>query len=85
MASHAAGSNSKYGSDATTTRASETSESNSSNGGQGRGRGGCTIKGGHQGRGGRGRHFNPPSYVSLIINFKVEVEDFGAVLGTTSK
>ena len=41
-ASPAAGSNGRYDSDETITRASEISKSNSSNGGRGRGRGGCT-------------------------------------------
>ena len=84
-ASPDAGSNCGEGSDATTTRASEMSESSSRNGGQGRGQGGCTRRGSHHGCGGRGRRFNRPSYTSLIRNFKGEVEDFGAVLGTTSE
>ena len=83
--SSAAGSNGGDGSDATITSASETSESNSSNGGQGRGRGDCSGRGGHQGCGARGQHFNCPSYTSSIRNFNGEVEDFGAVLGTTSE
>ena len=84
-ASPAARSNGGYGSDVTITRASETSKSNSRNGGRGRGRGGCTIIGGPQVRGRRGGRFNLPGYTLLIRNFKGEVEDFGAVLGTTSE
>ena len=84
-ASPAAEINGGDSSDTTITRASETSEPNSRKGETGRGRGGCTRRGGHQGRGGRGRHFNRPAYTSLIRNFKGEVEDFGAVLGTTSE
>ena len=84
-ASTAAWSNDRDGSDATITSASNTSESNSSNGGRGSGQGGCTGRGGHQGCGGRGGRFNQLEYTSSIRNFKGEVEDFGAVLGTTSE
>ena len=83
--SHAAVSNGGDGSDTTTTRASETRESNSSNWGRGSGQGGRTRRGGYQGRDGRGRRFNRPSYTSLTRNFKGEVEHFGAVLGATSE
>ena len=79
------GSNGRDGSDATITRASETSEPNSSNGGRGCGQGGQTGRGRHQGCSGRGGHFNRPAYTSSIRNFMREVEDFGAVLGTTSE
>ena len=84
-ASPAAGSNGGDGSDATITLASETSKSNSSNGVQGHGQGGCTRRCGHQWCGIRGGSFNRPAYTSSIRNFKGEVEDFGAVLGSTSE
>ena len=85
MASPAAGGNGRDASDATITRASDTSKSNLSNGEWVRSQGGCTKRGGHQGRGGRGGRFNRPAYTSLIRNFKWEVKDFGALLGTTSE
>ena len=84
-ASPAAGSNGGDGSDATITLASETSKPNSRNWGQGRGRGGRTRRGGHQGCGWRGVRFNRPAYTSSIRKFKGEVEDFGAALGSTSE
>ena len=61
-ASPAAGNNGGYGSNATITFASETSKSNSSNGGQGRGRVVRIRRGGHQGHGRRGVHFNRQAY-----------------------
>ena len=70
-ASPAAEINGGDGSDAKITRASKTSEPNSRKGEIGRGRGGCTRRGGHQGRGGLGGRFNFPSYTSSIRNFKV--------------
>ena len=84
-ASPAAGSNDRDGSDATIIRASETSESNSGNGGRGQGRSGHTGRGGQQGCGKRGWRFNRPAYTSSIRNFKGEVENFVAVLRTTSE
>ena len=84
-ASPAVGSNGRDVSDATITRASETSESNSRNRERGRVRGGCIGRGGKQGHGGRGVRFNRPSYTSSIRTFKIEVEGFGAILGTTSE
>ena len=84
-ASPDAGSNCGEGSDATTTRASEMSESSSRNGGQGRGQGGHTGRRGHQGRRRQGERFKLLSYTLLIRNFKVEVEGFGTVLCTTSE
>ena len=60
-------------------------KSSASNRGQGRGRGSRTGRGSHQGRGGRGRRFNRPEYKSSIRNFKVEVDNFGVVLGITAK
>ena len=83
-ASSAAGRNVGDGSDATMDCSYETSGSNSSNGGWGRGRRERTGRGSHQGRGRRGRLFNRPLYTYLIRNFKGEVKDFGAVLGTMS-
>ena len=79
------GSNGRYGSEVTITCVSDTSESCASNGGRGCGRGGRTVRGGHKVRGRRGIHFNRPVYTSSIRNFKVEVDYFGAVLGTTSE
>ena len=61
MASPSVGINSGDKSDATITRASETSESNSNNGGQGRGWVCCTGRGGNQGRDGIGVRFNLPA------------------------
>ena len=84
-ASPATGINGGDGSDSTITCASETSKSNSSNGWQGRGQVVRTGRGSHQGHGGRGRFFNHPSYTSSSRNFNREVEDFGAVLRTTSE
>ena len=84
-ASPSTGSNGGDDSDATITRASQTSESSSSNRGRRPGWGGCTGRGGHQGRGGQVGRFNRPAYISSIRNFMVEVEDFGAVLGTASR
>ena len=83
--SSAAGSNGGDVSDVTITRASDASESSASNGGRGRDRGGCTGRGGRQGHGVRGRTFNLSAYISSNSNFKGEVDNFGAVLGTTAK
>ena len=68
----------------TTKRAQKTIESSTYNGGQWQGRCGCEGRSSHQGYGGRGGCFNRPAYTSSIINFKGEVEDFGAVLGNTA-
>ena len=84
-ASPAAGINDGYGSDMTIICVSETSKSSASNGGRGRERGGCIGRGGHQRCGGRGGCFKRPTYTSSIRKLKGEVEDFGAVLGTTSE
>ena len=84
-ASLAVGSNRGDVSDTTITRDSDTSESISSNREQGHVWGGRTKRGGQQGCGGRGGRFNRPAHTSSISNFKGEMEDFGAVLGTTSE
>ena len=84
-ASNAPGSNGGDSSDATNTRAYETSVSSSSYGGKGHGQGGCTVREIHQGREKRGGHFNQPTYTSSTRNLKGEVENFGAVLGTKSE
>ena len=81
--SPAAVNNDRDGSDATVNCASETIKSSSSNGLQGRIQGGRTGRGVHQGYSGQSGRFNRPAYTSSIRNFKGEVEDFGAVLGTT--
>ena len=60
--SPAAVNNDRDGSDATVNCASETIKSSSSNRGRVRGQGGCNGRGVHQGRGGRGTHFNRPAY-----------------------
>ena len=84
-ASPAAVINDGNGSDATITRASNTSKSSASNRVQRRGRGVRTGRGGHQGHGGISVRFNRPAYTSSISNFKGEVENFGTVIGTTAK
>ena len=84
-ASPAAGRNVGDVSDAKISLASETRESNSRNGVQGRVQGGHSSRGGHQRNVRRGGRFNCPAYTSSIRNFKGEVEDFGAVLGSTSE
>ena len=61
-ASPDSGRNGGDGSDATITHVSDnTSESSASNRGQGRGRGGCTGRGGRQGCGRLGGRFNRPA------------------------
>ena len=85
-ASTAARRNVRDDSAVTTTHASDTkSEPNARNRGKGSGQGGTTRRGGHQGRGGKGGHFNRPPYTSSIRNFKGEVDNFGSVLGTNAK
>ena len=79
------GSNGGDGSDVTIAHVSDTSESSARNGGRGRGQGGCTIGGGHQGRDRQGGRFNRPSYTSPTRNIKVEVENFGAVIRTLTE
>ena len=60
-----AGRNGRDGSYATITYAYETtSKSSAINGIWGRGQGGHTRRGGHQGHDGQGRHFNRPAYTS---------------------
>ena len=82
----AAGSNSRIGSGTTITCVSDnTRKSSARNRGRGHGRESCKGRGGHQGRDRRVRCFNRPSYTSLIGNFKGEVENFSAFLGTTAK
>ena len=62
-----------------------TSESNGSNVGQWRGHWGHVGRGGHHRPGGQVGIFNWPLYTPYIQNFKGEVENFGAVLGTTAE
>ena len=72
--------------DATTTGGHKTmSESSTINGVRGQGwcgRVGISV---HQGWGGWGRRVNWPVYTSSIQKFKVELDYFRAVLGTTAK
>ena len=71
--------------DSTTTRVHKTkSESSTSNKSWVQVQGGCGIIIGDQGRGGWGRYVNRPEFMSSILNFKVEVDDFVMVLGTTT-
>ena len=79
------GGNGEDRSDTKTTHAYETIKSSARNGGRWCGQRGHTGSGGHQGRGGWGVYFNCASYTSYIRNLKVEVDDFGAVFGTTAK
>ena len=86
--SPSAGSNDRDDNDMTITLASDTtSKSSANNRGRGRGRGGHMGRGVHQGRGGWGGllSLNLSTYTSSAINFKGEVDYFGAVLGTSAK
>ena len=72
--------------DATTSRGHKTTtKSRSIKVVRGRGWGGQGLRGGHQGHARRRIHFNWQAYMSLIGNFKGEVDDFGAVLGSTAE
>ena len=82
----ATGINGGDGSDAKITRVSATtSKSIASNGVQVYVWVGHTGIVDHQGWGGRGGRFNHPEYTSFIRKFKVKVDGFGTVLGTTAE
>ena len=72
--------------DATTTCSHvKMSKSSTINGGWVWGLGGCGRRSGPKRRGGQGERFNCPAYTSSILNFKGEIDNCVALLGTTAE